>query len=64
MLQCYSQCEDIAAALMELFAVALGLDQHHFDPMLVRHHSNMQVRYAISTSASPHLLVDQCWPSH
>lgn len=43
MLQCYAQCEDIAAALMGLFAVALGLQQQHFDAALRRHHSNMQV---------------------
>jgi isopenicillin N synthase-like dioxygenase len=43
MLQCYSQCETIAAALMRLFAVALGVQQQYFDDKLHRHHSNMQV---------------------
>lgn len=43
MLACYSQCEAIAAALMRLFAAALGVDQHFFDDKLVGHHSNMQV---------------------
>lgn len=43
MLQCYSQCGVIAAALMRLFAAALGMDPHHFDASLTRHHSNMQV---------------------
>lgn len=47
MLQCYSQCEVIAAALMRLFAVALGVDQGHFDRALTRHHSNMQVRRGV-----------------
>lgn len=44
MLQCYSQCEVIAAALMRLFAAALGVEQGFFDKHLARHHSNMQVR--------------------
>jgi isopenicillin N synthase-like dioxygenase len=42
MLRCYSQCEVIAASLMQLLAVALGVPQHYFDDKLLRHHSNMQ----------------------
>jgi len=51
MLQCYSQCDVIAAALMRLFAAALGMDPHYFDASLTRHHSNMQVRHRHSTLA-------------
>lgn len=49
MLQCYSQCEAIAAALMRLFAVALGVEQQYFDDKLQRHHSNMQVTLSTLT---------------
>jgi hypothetical protein len=44
MLQCYSRCEAIAAVLMRLFAVGLGVEQQYFIDKLHRHHSNMQVR--------------------
>jgi len=43
MLALYGECESLSAALMGLFAEALGERREFFEPMLRRHHSNLQV---------------------
>jgi isopenicillin N synthase-like dioxygenase len=40
---CYSQCEVIANAVLQLFAASLGLQQHFFADKIFQHHSNLQV---------------------
>lgn len=44
MQQCYQQCDVISAAVLRLFAAALGMPYQYFDSKTNRHHSNMQVR--------------------
>jgi isopenicillin N synthase-like dioxygenase len=40
---CYTHCEAISDAVLQLIAVSLGLQQHFFDDKICRHHSNLQV---------------------
>lgn len=43
MQQCHQQCGVISAAMLRLFAAALGMPHDFFEEKTNKHHSNMQV---------------------
>ena len=49
----YRHMEDLAATLMRIFAVALGIDEHYFDDKIDRHITNFSVLHYPSQHEAP-----------
>lgn len=58
MQDCYSQCQAIAAAVLHLFAAALGVQHDYFDDKTCWQHSNLQVStYSTAGAAAPAIML-------
>ncbi|MCU1501494.1 MAG: Flavanone 3-dioxygenase [Ilumatobacteraceae bacterium] len=49
----YRAMDDLAADLMRLFAIALGLDEHHFDAAIDRHITNLTANHYPPVDGEP-----------
>ncbi len=56
-LEYYAAMEELATDLMRLFALALGLDEHHFDDAIDQHATNLTANYYPPVTDAP--LADQ-----